>query len=131
MNFTQILTPVWSDTAHTSINCLATFDTIGQISFTASQSDTEVHGKEIYNRCIAEEFGAIAPFVPAIISNSELAISTRAKRDALLAGADWSQLADVPQVTKDKWAPYRQALRDVPTQASFPANIIWPVIPQA
>lgn len=55
--------------------------------------------------------------------------SARALRDALLAQTDWTQAADVPQATKDKWAPYRQALRDIPQQSGFPENIIWPEMP--
>ena len=50
-------------------------------------------------------------------------VEARAERDRLLAATDWSQAADVPQATKDLWAPYRQALRDVPEQSGFPTNI--------
>jgi hypothetical protein len=60
----------------------------------------------------------------------ELAASVRRQRDALIAKTDWTQAADVPQATKDKWAPYRQALRDVPQQAGFPDNIQWPSKPE-
>ena len=54
----------------------------------------------------------------------------RLRRDQLLAATDWTQAVDVPQTTKDKWAPYRQALRDVPQQPGFPDNIQWPVKPE-
>lgn len=53
----------------------------------------------------------------------------RTQRDALLAETDWTQAADVPQLIKDKYAPYRQGLRDVPQQPGFPDNIQWPVKP--
>lgn len=53
----------------------------------------------------------------------------RDKRNSLLAQTDWTQNADVPQATKDKYAAYRQALRDIPTQAGFPDTIVWPVPP--
>lgn len=56
---------------------------------------------------------------------------TREKRNQLLAATDWTQMPDVPQATMDKWAPYRQALRDVPQQPGFPKNITWPVAPDA
>jgi hypothetical protein len=56
--------------------------------------------------------------------------TVRQQRDALLAATDWTQTVDVPQATKDKWAPYRQALRDVPQQAGFPDNIQWPSKPE-
>lgn len=52
----------------------------------------------------------------------------RQKRNKLLAGSDWTQLADAP-VDKTVWATYRQALRDVPAQAGFPWDIQWPVEP--
>jgi hypothetical protein len=55
--------------------------------------------------------------------------SARSYRTELLAETDWTQLADVSQTTKDAWATYRQALRDVPQQAGFPTNITWPEKP--
>ena len=53
----------------------------------------------------------------------------RAKRNQLLAQSDWTQLPDVPISTKEAWAIYRQALRDVTLQPD-PFNITWPVPPQ-
>ena len=49
----------------------------------------------------------------------------RAKRDKLLLESDWTQLPDVPLATKEMWANYRQALRDVTLQPD-PFNIVWP-----
>lgn len=57
-------------------------------------------------------------------------VRARQQRNALLAETDWTQAVDVPQAIKDKWAPYRQALRDVPQQAGFPDNIQWPSKPE-
>lgn len=59
-----------------------------------------------------------------------LAANMRIERNTLLAATDWTQATDIPQATKDKWAPYRQALRDVPQQEGFPDNIVWPTPPQ-
>lgn len=53
----------------------------------------------------------------------------RAKRDRLIAATDWTQLPDVPLATKEAWANYRQALRDVTLQPD-PFNIVWPTAPQ-
>lgn len=58
-----------------------------------------------------------------------LAESVRSYRYELLVSTDWTQLADVPQATKDLWATYRQSLRDVPQQAGFPENVTWPQKP--
>jgi hypothetical protein len=52
----------------------------------------------------------------------------RAQRNTLLQQSDWTQLPDVPLETKEAWATYRQALRDVTDQPD-PFNIVWPVAP--
>jgi hypothetical protein len=54
----------------------------------------------------------------------------RARRDALIVQTDWTQLPDVPLPTKEAWAAYRQALRDI-TQQSDPHYISWPTPPGA
>lgn len=58
-----------------------------------------------------------------------LPVEIRKKRDDLLTACDWTQANDIPQATKDKWAAYRQALRDVPQQSGFPLNVAWPQKP--
>ena len=52
----------------------------------------------------------------------------RAERNKLLDASDWTQVDDAP-VDKAAWATYRQALRDVPQQEGFPADVIWPSPP--
>ena len=54
-----------------------------------------------------------------------------AKRKRLLIQSDWTQLPDVPLTTKQSWAAYRQALRDITTQSGYPTNVTWPEAPQA
>lgn len=52
----------------------------------------------------------------------------RAERNRLLQVSDWTQLPDVPLTTKEPWAAYRQALRDVTLQLD-PFSIVWPAAP--
>ena len=96
----------------------------GWIPFTADPNDVAEHGREIFARIVAE--GSAAPYVPNL---DLIAAQVRSQRDALLAQADWTQLPDVPQVTKDLWATYRQALRDITDQEGFPLDVQWPVSP--
>jgi hypothetical protein len=51
------------------------------------------------------------------------------ERNTRLAYTDWTQLPDIPQATQETWVAYRQALRDIPTQAGFPFNVQWPPPP--
>lgn len=63
------------------------------------------------------------------IPNLDLCWSAvRERRDQKLLESDWTQLPDVPLETKNAWATYRQALRDV-TQQTDPFNIVWPEKP--
>tara|TARA_R110000868_G_scaffold59896_1_gene183649 strand:+ start:902 stop:1186 length:285 start_codon:yes stop_codon:yes gene_type:complete len=57
------------------------------------------------------------------------AAEVRAERNAKLALTDWTQTVDAPQATKDKYATYRQTLRDVPAQNGFPNTVVWPDAP--
>jgi hypothetical protein len=60
--------------------------------------------------------------------DAEQAKSVRQSRSDKLADCDWTQVADSP-VDKTAWATYRQALRDVTAQSSFPWTIEWPTQP--
>ena len=51
------------------------------------------------------------------------------KRNRLLAESDWTQMPDVAFSTKDQWAAYRQALRDLTAQPGFPDELTWPTAP--
>lgn len=63
----------------------------------------------------------------------QLAIAARARRDDELRLSDWTQTLDAPlsELEKAAWAQYRQALRDLPQQAGFPASVSWPLSPDA
>jgi len=59
------------------------------------------------------------------------ASNVRAQRDRLLAACDWRVIKalEAGQPQDFEWAAYRQALRDVPSQAGFPWEVNWPVAP--
>lgn len=59
--------------------------------------------------------------------NNLLPIDVRNQRDSLLAATDWTALNDVTM--SSEMTTYRQALRDIPSQAGFPASVTWPTKP--
>jgi hypothetical protein len=67
-----------------------------------------------------------APYKAA--KDAEQAKAVREQRDQKLKDSDWTQVADAP-VDKAVWATYRQALRDITTQETFPWDIVWPDAP--
>ena len=58
-------------------------------------------------------------------------IELRRDRDALLLSSDYTQTPDSPlsDAKKAEWATYRQALRDLPSNTTDPANPTWPSKP--
>lgn len=56
----------------------------------------------------------------------------RQLRNAALMQSDWTQLADAPLTSAQKtsWRAYRKSLRDLPAQASFPNEVLWPELPK-
>lgn len=63
---------------------------------------------------------------------AKLAADMRKGRGQELASSDWTQLIDTPLSAEQKtaWGQYRQALRDITTQATFPWQVAWPAKPQ-
>ena len=58
----------------------------------------------------------------------EKASAVRSERNNKLYVSDWTQVADAP-VDKTAWATYRQAIRDITSQAGFPWTTTWPDAP--
>ena len=63
--------------------------------------------------------------------DAEQAKSVRQQRDDKLKESDWRVIKALESSTPQDfaWAAYRQALRDITSQAGFPWTIDWPVNP--
>lgn len=61
---------------------------------------------------------------------NSLAIEMRNIRNKLLTETDWIHLPDTPKLANvSEWETYRQALRDITGQETFPTTINWPTKP--
>lgn len=61
----SVRNPQWANDNRSAIDCLVITNTlVGEVPFTASMHDPEPHGQEIFSRCMAGEFGEIAPMEP-------------------------------------------------------------------
>lgn len=137
MNYTQVKNPVWADAENTAINCDVAFDGLKEdfVPFTATPHDSTTYGPEIYAKCVAGEYGGIAPYVPPPIipptaeQNKSVAIR-------LLSETDWVNQPDVidPNVNPHllnhaDFITYRAALRTVAVNPQ-PGVLVWPTKPQ-
>jgi hypothetical protein len=62
MIYTNVQNPTWNRQHH-AIVCDVTFDGLGTVPFSATPTDTSSYTVEIYNRCIAGDFGPIHEYV--------------------------------------------------------------------
>ena len=62
MNYSTVENLAWNREG-TMITCVVDFAGIGKVPFAASPNDLP-HSVEIYNRCVAGEFGPIAAYTP-------------------------------------------------------------------
>ena len=62
--------PKWGNAEHTVIEVEAKFEHYpeewGYLPFGADPNDVEAHGVDLYNRCVAGEFGEIAEYVAPV-----------------------------------------------------------------
>jgi hypothetical protein len=57
--------PIWNDDTGNAIHLTVRFEEINEdLPFTATSFDPEPHGRDLFERAKAGEFGEIAPYVP-------------------------------------------------------------------
>lgn len=69
---------------------------------------------------------------PADPSEAVVASIVRNNRDHLLSDTDWIIIKayERKENVPGEWEVYRQALRDITTQAGFPYSVVWPTKPE-
>jgi hypothetical protein len=62
----SVSNPHYSNAELTSVDCEVVFKEFGEgsLPFTASSNDCEAHGRALFERIVAGEFGPIAEYVP-------------------------------------------------------------------
>lgn len=134
--------PRWANAEHSMIDLLVQFKGIAdEIEFSASQNDTEEHGKALFERALSGEFGAISEFVePAPLTMSES--EALAKREQLLSDTtsrispleDAEKLGIATSAEEERLASlrrYRVELYRLPESDGWPSNVVWPTSPKA
>lgn len=91
----------------------------------AGGAPTKIDTIDSLGATLFEQYPEGAPQTAAVV---------RAKRDAALSACDWIAVrqADAGTLSDTQWGAwktYRQALRDIPAQKGFPADVVWPTAP--
>ena len=108
------------------------------VQFYASPTANNDFGKDMYTRLKAGEFGELhmglgEHFRTQPKEQDEVEEEVIAERDQKLLESDWTEIparqSAMTDAKKTEWANYRQALRDVTKQNSFPWDVKWPTKP--
>ncbi|MFY0730580.1 hypothetical protein [Pseudomonas sp. NFX15] len=126
MNYTNVLTPQWTNADHTAVNVVLVTEALGDIPFTATPNDSTSYGPEIYERVVAGEFGEIA----APPSEANTSPEAKARIEQLWVKEQLAQAEQEickhedqdPQAsfTEQAWRTYRVELRAWPRSELFP-----------
>lgn len=65
ITYSNVHSPVWANADHTVINMVVNFDHLPEeeVLFGAVATDVEAHGRELFARAVAGDFGVIGPYV--------------------------------------------------------------------
>lgn len=144
--------PRWS-VGRSAITLLVVFEehaaTLGAIPFTASPEDSEAHGRELFARAVALEFGPVLePETPALaqaalltaarlsavatatINAQQTALETLQDAVRLNLATEAESALPLKQAELDAWRSYRVYLSRIEAQPGYPAGIEWPPAPE-
>ena len=121
----------------TRINCEIEHPEFGWIPYTLDPADTDMTIDNNVLLAAMASAGDVAAYVPPTQAELDEAAAqaVRDERDMKLAtevdpiagnALRWAAISAEEQAA---WTAYRQALLDVPEQAGFPHDVIWPVKP--
>ena len=121
----------------TRIDCEIEHPEFGWIPYTLDPADTDTTIDNNDLLAGMASAGDVAAYVPPTQAELDEAAAQaiRATRDMKLAtevdpiAGNALRWASLNAATQAAWAAYRQALLDVPQQAGFPDNVVWPTKP--
>jgi len=103
----------------------------GWISFTASATDVEAHGRELYSRALLGEFGALGAWVepPPYLPSAD---ENKRKAEEILNSTDWVNQPDVyntdatPHLkNREEFLSYRATIRLIAI-TPISGSLTWP-----
>ncbi len=92
MNIITAHSPAWQNPEHTAILLTVEFEGAGELPFSATPDDTESHGRELYARALAGEFGAVAEYVAQVPDAAQLLATFKQQARAALSSSDVTAL---------------------------------------
>jgi hypothetical protein len=94
INLIDAQNPEWANSEKTRIEVQAKWQHLeseGYLQFSADPNDTEAHGVDLYDRCVAEEFGTVADYtpLPTVTSISPSTLNSAGGQTVVITGTNF------------------------------------------
>lgn len=134
ITITNAMQPTWMNAEHTLLNLLVKFEHLcGVVTFTASSTDIEPHGRLIFERAAAGEYGEVAEYAhptPAeIAARNNPPLRANKMAEAVARVTHWEMMGNPNQA--DAWRTYYRELYALELVPDWPQVSQWPIPPEA
>lgn len=132
IGYTSVKDPVWGNAEKTQIELKVKFVHLEQeVPFTASKTDSAEHGRELFLRAQAGDFGEIKEYTPPTELEIAAEVNPRKLRremdECVQKAQYWDMFAQPEKV--QEWKLYYQALVNLEKSESWPIVETWPTAP--
>lgn len=129
---TEVTNLVWANAEESAINMVVQFEHLPiPVKFTARADDPEEHGKRLFAKALAGDYGEIRDYTPP--TELEIAWATNpTQRKTLMRQCvekvqHWDMFNAPAKV--QEWRSYYQALSNLESSESWPLVESWPAAP--
>jgi hypothetical protein len=130
----------WANAEHTGIRCTVTFPNHPQgitepLDYLAEPGDIEAHGRELFARLDAGEWGEVDEYAPpaaeeilaaVMVQRADLMSAAARQIAPLQYAVDESMATDAEISLLKSWKLYSIVLNRIEQQDGFPASVVWP-----
>jgi hypothetical protein len=128
LEYTTVTDLQWASDARSAVTMTVYFNSLGDVPFTAAPDDTTEHGRELFARAVAGDFGSIRePDTDDAMVFYNLRQQAQIELDAsdITVLRCYEKSIQVPS----EWAEYRNDLREIIRATSFDASMNLPTRP--
>lgn len=126
--YTTVTDMQWANEARSAVTMTVDFNSLGLVPFTASPDDMEEHGRELFARAVAGDFGSIRE---PDTEDAMVFYNLRQQAQIELEASDRTVLRCYEKSIQvpSEWAEYRNDLREIIRATSFDAAMKLPTRP--
>ncbi|MBA4707786.1 hypothetical protein [Aquitalea aquatica] len=128
LEYTAVTDLQWANEARSAVTMTVSFNSLGDVPFTAAPDDTTEHGRELFARAVAGDFGSIRE---PDTEDAMVFYNLRQQAQIELDASDRTVLRCYEKSIQvpSEWAEYRNDLREIIRATAFDSSMKLPTRP--